>query len=85
MVVGILQLKISVFDAMTLKDKRRVIKSIKLDNGVLSITTHDGVTLECYDPGAELYGNLTVCVYSDKVPKTEEKWRDEWILGDVLQ
>jgi len=29
MVVGILQLQISVFDAMTLKDKRRVIKSLK--------------------------------------------------------
>ena len=27
--------------------KDRVIKSIELDNGVLSITTHDGVTLEC--------------------------------------
>ena len=29
MIVGLLQLKVSVFDAMTLKDKRRVIKSLK--------------------------------------------------------
>jgi uncharacterized protein len=29
MVVGILQLQVSVFDAMTLKDKRRVLKSLK--------------------------------------------------------
>lgn len=29
MIVGILELKVSVFDAMCLKDKRRVIKSLK--------------------------------------------------------
>ncbi len=29
MIVGILTLQVSVFDAMTLKDKRRVIKSLK--------------------------------------------------------
>ena len=29
MIVGVLQLQVSVFDAMTLKDKRRVIKSLK--------------------------------------------------------
>ena len=29
MIVGILQLQVSVFDAMTLKDKRRVLKSLK--------------------------------------------------------
>ena len=29
MIVGLLQLQVSVFDAMTLKDKRRVIKSLK--------------------------------------------------------
>lgn len=29
MVVGVLELQISVFDAMTLKDKRRVLKSLK--------------------------------------------------------
>ena len=29
MIVGILSLQVSVFDAMTLKDKRRVIKSLK--------------------------------------------------------
>ena len=29
MIVGILQLQLSVFDAMSLKDKRRVIKSLK--------------------------------------------------------
>lgn len=29
MVVGVLQLEVSVFDAMTLKDKRQVIKSLK--------------------------------------------------------
>ena len=29
MIVGVLRLQVSVFDAMTLKDKRRVIKSLK--------------------------------------------------------
>ena len=29
MIVGVLQIQVSVFDAMTLKDKRRVIKSLK--------------------------------------------------------
>ncbi|MHA1567510.1 MAG: DUF503 domain-containing protein [Alphaproteobacteria bacterium] len=29
MIVGVLTLQVSVFDAMTLKDKRRVIKSLK--------------------------------------------------------
>ena len=29
MIVGVLSLQVSVFDAMTLKDKRRVIKSLK--------------------------------------------------------
>jgi len=29
MIVGVLQLQVSVFDAMTLKDKRRVLKSLK--------------------------------------------------------
>ncbi len=29
MLVGVLELQVSVFDAMTLKDKRRVIKSLK--------------------------------------------------------
>ncbi len=29
MIVGVLELKISIFDAMTLKDKRRVVKSLK--------------------------------------------------------
>jgi len=29
MIIGVLSLQISVFDAMTLKDKRRVIKSLK--------------------------------------------------------
>jgi uncharacterized protein YlxP (DUF503 family) len=29
MIVGLLEMQVSVFDAMTLKDKRRVIKSIK--------------------------------------------------------
>lgn len=29
MIVGLLELQVSVFDAMTLKDKRRVIKSLK--------------------------------------------------------
>jgi uncharacterized protein len=29
MIIGVLQLQVSVFDAMTLKDKRRVLKSMK--------------------------------------------------------
>lgn len=29
MIVGVMRLQVSVFDAMTLKDKRRVIKSLK--------------------------------------------------------
>ena len=29
MIVGVLELRVSVFDAMSLKDKRRVIKSLK--------------------------------------------------------
>ena len=29
MIIGVLELQVSVFDAMTLKDKRRVIKSLK--------------------------------------------------------
>jgi uncharacterized protein YlxP (DUF503 family) len=29
MVIGVLELRVSVFEAMTLKDKRRVIKSLK--------------------------------------------------------
>ena len=29
MIIGVLQLQVSVFDAMTLKDKRRVLKSLK--------------------------------------------------------
>lgn len=29
MIVGVLQLQLSIFEAMTLKDKRRVIKSLK--------------------------------------------------------
>ena len=49
MIVGVLQMQVSVFDAMTLKDKRRVIKSLKdrignkFNVSIAEVGLHDSV------------------------------------------